>query len=72
MKYGLIMYKDTENIGDDVQTYVAERFLPRVDYVIDRANVTSFVPDEKEYVATIMNAWWMNKNILQQDMVKNI
>ena len=61
MKYGLIMYKDTENIGDDVQTYVAERFLPRVDYIIDRDNVTSFVPKEKDYVATIMNAWWMNK-----------
>lgn len=60
MKYGLIMYKDTENIGDDVQTYVAERFLPRVDYIIDRDNVTSFVPNEQDYVATIMNAWWMN------------
>lgn len=61
MKYGLIMYKDTENIGDDVQTYVAEKYLPRVDYIIDRDNVTSFVPEEKEYVATIMNAWWMNQ-----------
>ena len=61
MKYGIIMYKDTENIGDDVQTYVAERFLPRVDYIIDRDDVTSFVPEEKDYVATIMNAWWMNK-----------
>lgn len=60
MKYGLIMYIDTENIGDDVQTYVAERFLPKVDYIIDRDNVTSFTPDEKEYVVTIMNAWWMN------------
>ena len=61
MKYGLIMYKDTENIGDDVQTYVGERFLPQVDYIIDRDNITSFVPKGKEYVATIMNAWWMNK-----------
>ena len=61
MKYGLIMYKDTENIGDDVQTYAAERYLPRVDYIIDRDAVTSFVPKEKEYVATMMNAWWMNK-----------
>ena len=61
MKYGLIMYKDTENIGDDVQSYVATKYLPRIDYIIDRDNVTAFVPDEKEYVATIMNAWWMNK-----------
>ena len=46
MKYGIIMYKDTENIGDDVQTYVAEKYLPRVDYIIDRDNITSFVPKE--------------------------
>ena len=61
MKYGLIVYKDTENIGDDVQSYVATKYLPRVDYIIDRDDVTSFVPEENEYVATIMNAWWMNK-----------
>ena len=61
MKYGLIIYKDTENIGDDVQSYAAERFLPRVDYIIDRDDVTSFYPKEKEYVASIINAWWMNK-----------
>lgn len=61
MKYGLIMYNDTENLGDDVQTYAAEKYLPRVDYIIDRDSITSFIPKEKEYVATIMNAWWMNK-----------
>ncbi len=61
MKYGLIVYKDTENIGDDVQSYVASKYLPRVDYIIDRDDVTSFIPKKKEYVATIMNAWWMNK-----------
>ena len=61
MKYGLIVYKDTENIGDDVQSYVATKYLPRVDYIIDRDNVTSFVPEEREPVVTFMNAWWMNK-----------
>ena len=61
MKYGLIVYKDTENIGDDVQSYVATKYLPRIDYIIDRDSVTSFVPDEKEPVVTFMNAWWMNK-----------
>lgn len=61
MKYGIVMYKDTENIGDDVQTYVAEKYLPKVDYIIDRDNITSFIPEKKEYVITIMNAWWMNK-----------
>lgn len=38
MKYGLLYYKDTDNIGDDIQTYAASRFLQRVDYLIDRKN----------------------------------
>ena len=61
MNYGLIVYKDTENIGDDVQSYVATKYLPRIDYIIDRDNITSFVPKEKEPVVAFMNAWWMNK-----------
>ncbi len=61
MKYGLLVYLETENIGDDVQSYAAERFLPKVDYIVDRDDVTSFCPKEKEHVATIMNAWWLNK-----------
>ena len=36
MKYGLLYYKDTVNIGDDIQTYAARRFLPHIDYYIDR------------------------------------
>lgn len=60
MKYGLLYYKDTNNIGDDIQTYAASRFMPRIDYLIDRENIESFVPDRKEYVVTIMNAWYVH------------
>ena len=60
MKYGLLYYKDTGNIGDDIQSYAAERFLPRIDYLIDRENIESFVPVSKEYVCTIMNAWYVH------------
>ena len=60
MKYGLLYYKDTDNIGDDIQTYAASRFLPRIDYMIDRENLEGFVPKKKEYVATIMNAWYIH------------
>lgn len=61
MKYGVILYKDTENLGDDVQTYATLKFLPQIDYIIDRDNITNFYPQEKENVATILNAWWMNQ-----------
>jgi len=60
VKYGLLYYKDTDNIGDDIQTYAASRFLPRIDYLIDRENIEGFVPEKKEYIKTIMNAWYMH------------
>jgi hypothetical protein len=60
MKYGLLYYKDTDNIGDDIQTYAASQFLPHVDYMIDREHLNEFVPEKKEYVKTIMNAWYIH------------
>ncbi len=60
MKYGLLYYKDTDNIGDDIQSYAASRFLPSIDYMIDRERLNEFVPEKKEYVKTIMNAWYIH------------
>lgn len=60
MKYGLVYYKETDNIGDDIQTYAALRFLPKVDYYIDRESLNCFVPNEKEYIFTIMNGWFLH------------
>ncbi len=60
-KFGLIVFKNTDNIGDDVQSYAASRFLPSIDYIIDREQVDSFESDNKEIVNCIMNAWWLSK-----------
>lgn len=60
MKYGLLLFKETNNIGDDIQTYAASRFLPRIDYIIDREHIEEFVPKKREYVSTIMNAWYVH------------
>lgn len=61
MNYGLLVFKETDNIGDDIQTYAAERFLPRIDCLIDRESTHIFCPDEGEaqVTAVIMNAWFM-------------
>lgn len=61
MKYGLILFKDTDNIGDDIQSYAASQFLPKIDYVIDREKMDEFIPEKKEYVTTIMNGWYLHK-----------
>lgn len=63
MKYGLITFKETENIGDDIQSYVAIKFLPRIDYYIEREKLDLFVPNKKEQVLTIMNGWFLHSKI---------
>ncbi len=63
MKYGLMYYKSTDNIGDDIQTYVAIKYLPHIDYYIDRESLSCFVPKEKEYVSMIMNGWYIHNKI---------
>lgn len=59
MKYGVIVYKDTQNIGDDVQSYAASCLLPQVDYYIEREHLDVFRPAEPEPVNVIMNGWFM-------------
>lgn len=60
MKYGIVYYKDTANLGDDILTYAGTKFLPHIDYYIDREAMDLFVPDEKEYVATIVNGFYLH------------
>lgn len=60
MKYGIMYYKRTDNIGDDIQTYTATKFLPHIDYYIDREDLNCFIPENKEIVSMIMNGWFMH------------
>ena len=60
MKYGLLVYPETQNLGDDIQSYAALQFLPRVDYYLDREHLNLFRSQNGEQVAAIMNAWYMN------------
>lgn len=62
MKYGLLVNENNRNIGDDIQSYAAARFLPRVDVMADRENLDIFaLKDSDEPVAIIMAAWFMWK-----------
>ena len=58
MKYGVIFFNKTSNLGDDIQTYAAMRQLPKVDYVIERENLSTFTPMKNELVTTIMSGWY--------------
>ena len=63
MKYGVMYYKETDNIGDDIQSYAAMRFLPHIDYYIDRESLNCFIPMKKEYVSMIMNGWFLHNKL---------
>ena len=63
MKYGIAVYFDTENLGDDIQTYAAERFLPQVDYVIDREKMDAFYTKDGSEVAVILSGWYFYMHI---------
>lgn len=54
MKYGLFKY-ETENIGDEIQSIAARRFLPSVDTYIDRDRLGEYCPDEETKIIT--NGW---------------
>lgn len=60
MKYGVLLNSRTENIGDDIQSFAACRFLPSIDYIIDRESLDTFgFGKEQETVSVIMNGWFM-------------
>lgn len=56
--YGIITYNSI-NIGDEIQSLAAMRFLPRIDEYVYREQITNFVPEKEKKTKLIMNAWWM-------------
>ncbi len=60
MKYGIIMFKNTKNLGDDIQTYAQMKYLPRIDYVIEREKLDCFTPNKTEDVFAIISGWFIH------------
>ena len=59
VKYALYKYS-TENVGDEIQSIAARRFLPRVDYYIDRDRIGEWKNENQdETVKLIANGWYM-------------
>ncbi|AEV35461.1 glycosyltransferase [Pseudovibrio sp. FO-BEG1] len=56
--FGLLSYSSM-NIGDEIQSIAALRFLPQIDTLVHREQTASF--KSKKATKLIMNAWWMWK-----------
>lgn len=66
MKYGLMDYEYGKNkyfvdvnFGDEIQSIAASNFLPKIDYFIDRENITEKI-DINDKIKLIMNGWYMH------------
>ena len=57
-KYGLLSYSSV-NIGDEIQSLAASRFLPKVNDFVPREQINNYVSPSKNKIKLIMNAWWM-------------
>lgn len=57
-KYGLLK-SETANLGDEIQSLAAKRFLPRVDLYLDRDDLKHIESGQK--IKLIMNGWFTHK-----------
>lgn len=58
--FGLLMYKGTGNLGDEIQSLAARRFLPQVDYYFDRDSIKLDESMDESDIRLIMNGWFMH------------
>lgn len=58
MRFGLLSY-ETVNLGDEIQSIAARRFLPRVDCLVPRERL-DVVPGTDGPVRLILNGWFLH------------
>ena len=58
MKFGIFKYKESTNLGDEIQSIAAKQFLPRIDKYVDRDYLHTYNGAD---LKVIMNGWFMEK-----------
>jgi hypothetical protein len=59
IKYAALSYSGTTNLGDEIQTIAALRFLPRVDAWVDRERLDEFSSSTPHKI--ILNGWFLHR-----------
>jgi len=58
--FGLLVYENTGNLGDEIQSLAARAFLPRVDRFMERERLHTFQSPDNTQTAVILNGWFMH------------
>ena len=61
MQYGLLTCHNTENLGDEIQSVAARRFLPRLDRLVERDHLARTRVDDGDLLAVICNGWFTHR-----------
>lgn len=59
-EYGKNRYKHSINLGDEIQSIAASYFLPQIDFLIDREEISEKSIKVKDKIKVIMNGWYMH------------
>jgi len=59
--YGLLGYWRSGNLGDEIQSIAARRFLPTVDYVVYRDALNKPLRVDRAAVKLILNGWFTHR-----------
>lgn len=59
MNYASLRYDNTTNLGDQIQSFAAEQYLPRIDTRFDRDRLASAAADTRHLL--IMNGWFSHR-----------
>jgi Polysaccharide pyruvyl transferase len=58
-RYAALKYKNTRNLGDEIQTIAAARFLPEIDAYVDREQLSKFKAISPHKI--ILNGWFLHR-----------
>jgi len=58
VRYGLLCFRGTLNLGDEIQSLAVAQFLPRVDDFLDREKLDEYSGDP---IRLIVNGWYMHQ-----------
>lgn len=57
-RQALLVYADTNNLGDEIQSVAVQRLLTDVDTQVDRDNLACFEPADRVQRRIVLNGWY--------------
>jgi hypothetical protein len=58
-RFALLKFDGTQNLGDEIQSIAAKRFLPRIDAWVDRERLDEFRASKPHKI--ILNGWFLHR-----------